>query len=94
MAFRLSTEQFSYVGADLRRVVEPGRVSVQVGTSSADLPLTADLLLRGGSSSWSSVASTSRDRRRVTAAGDASGREPTQVPATTRSREVAASPGP
>jgi beta-glucosidase len=47
VAFRLSTEQLSYVGADLRRVVEPGRVSVQVGSSSADLPLTADLLLRG-----------------------------------------------
>jgi beta-glucosidase len=47
VAFRLSTEQLSYVGADLRRVVEPGRVSVQVGTSSVDLPLTAELVLRG-----------------------------------------------
>jgi beta-glucosidase len=47
VVFHLSTEQFSYVGADLRRVVEPGRVSVQVGRSSVDLPLTAELLLRG-----------------------------------------------
>ncbi|MBA2721022.1 MAG: glycoside hydrolase family 3 C-terminal domain-containing protein [Chloroflexi bacterium] len=47
VVFRLSTEQFSYVGADLRRVVEPGRVSVQVGRSSADLPLTAELHLQG-----------------------------------------------
>jgi len=47
VVFQLSTEHFSYVGADLRRVVEPGRVSVQVGSSSADLPLTAELLLRG-----------------------------------------------
>jgi beta-glucosidase len=47
VVFHLSTQQFSYVGADLRRVVEPGRVSVQVGSSSADLPLTAELLLRG-----------------------------------------------
>ena len=47
VVFRLSTEQFSYVGADLRRVVEPGRVSVQVGTSSVDLPLAAELVLRG-----------------------------------------------
>ena len=47
VVFRLSTEQFSYVGADLRRVVEPGRVSVQVGSSSADLPLAAELRLRG-----------------------------------------------
>jgi hypothetical protein len=31
----------------MRRVVEPGRVSVQVGSSSADLPLTAWLELRG-----------------------------------------------
>ena len=47
VAFSLSTEQFSYVGADLRRVVEPGRISVQVGVSSVDLPLTAQLQLRG-----------------------------------------------
>jgi beta-glucosidase len=47
VVFRLSTEQFSYVGADLRRVVEPGRVSVQVGRSSVDLPLTTELILRG-----------------------------------------------
>jgi beta-glucosidase len=47
VAFRVSTEQLAYVGADLRRVVEPGRVGVQVGTSSADLPLTAELVLRG-----------------------------------------------
>ncbi len=47
VVFRLSTEQFSYVGADHRRVVEPGRVSVQVGASSADLPLAAELVLRG-----------------------------------------------
>jgi beta-glucosidase len=47
IAFRLSTEQLSYVGADLRRVVEPGQVSVQVGVSSADLPLAATLVLRG-----------------------------------------------
>ena len=45
--FELSTEQLSYVGADLRRVVEPGHVSVQVGCSSADLPLAAQLELRG-----------------------------------------------
>jgi beta-glucosidase len=47
IAFRLSTEQLSYTGADMRRVVEPGRVSVQVGPSSADLPLAAGLELRG-----------------------------------------------
>ena len=47
VTFVLSTEHLSYVGADLHRVVEPGRVSVQVGTSSVDLPLAAELLLRG-----------------------------------------------
>jgi beta-glucosidase len=47
VAFHISTQQFAYVGADYRRVVEPGRVSVQVGRSSADLPLTAELHLRG-----------------------------------------------
>jgi beta-xylosidase len=47
VAFQFSTEQLSYVAADLRRVVEPGRVSVQVGHSSTDLPLAAELLLRG-----------------------------------------------
>jgi beta-glucosidase len=47
IAFRMSTEQLCYVGADLRRVVEPGRVSVQIGTSSVDLPLAAELRLRG-----------------------------------------------
>ena len=47
VSFHLATEQLSYVGADMRRVVEPGRVSVQVGHSSADLPLTAGLVLEG-----------------------------------------------
>ena len=47
VSFRLSTEQFSYVDATYRRVVEPGRVSVQVGASSTDLPLTAGLMLVG-----------------------------------------------
>jgi beta-glucosidase len=47
VAFRLSTEQFSYVGADLRRVVEPGRVSGEGGCSAADVALTAELVLQG-----------------------------------------------
>jgi beta-glucosidase len=41
VAFRLSTEQLAYTGADYRRVIEPGTVRLWVGTSSADLPLTA-----------------------------------------------------
>jgi beta-glucosidase len=47
VVFTLSTEQFAYVDAGYHRVVEPGRVSVQVGRSSTDLPLTAVLTLVG-----------------------------------------------
>jgi len=39
VSFRLAAEQFAYVGADYRRVVEPGVIRVFVGSSSADLPL-------------------------------------------------------
>jgi beta-glucosidase len=45
--FRLSTEQLCYTGADHRRVVEPGRVRVMVGHSSADLPQSLGLTLEG-----------------------------------------------
>ena len=41
VSFTLSAEQFAYVGADYRRVVEPGAIRLLVGTSSADLPLDA-----------------------------------------------------
>lgn len=47
VSFRLSAEQFAYVGADLRRVVEPGRIQLFAGTSSADLPLSAQIELVG-----------------------------------------------
>ncbi len=47
VTFRLSTEQLAYVGADYRRVVEPGLVRLFVGRSSADLPLSASLTLVG-----------------------------------------------
>ena len=47
VTFFLSTEQFAYVGADHRRVIEPGRITIHVGTSSVDLPLTATLTLEG-----------------------------------------------
>ncbi len=47
VSFVVSTEQLAYTGADLRRVVEPGRVGIHVGTSSVDLPLTATLTLVG-----------------------------------------------
>jgi beta-glucosidase len=47
VSFRLASEQLSYVGADYRRVVEPGLVRVFVGSSSADLPLTGQVELVG-----------------------------------------------
>ena len=47
VSFTLAAEQFAYVGADYRRVVEPGSISILVGTSSVDLPLTATLTLVG-----------------------------------------------
>ncbi|HEV8402236.1 MAG TPA: glycoside hydrolase family 3 N-terminal domain-containing protein [Candidatus Limnocylindrales bacterium] len=47
VAFTLHADQFAYTGADLRRVIEPGRVSLLVGRSSDDLPLQATIELVG-----------------------------------------------
>ena len=47
VSFRLSAEQFAYVGADYRRVVEPGVIKLFVGRSSTDLPLSAQFELVG-----------------------------------------------
>jgi beta-glucosidase len=47
IAFHLWSEQLAYTGVDRRRVVEPGTVSLFVGRSSADLPLTARVELVG-----------------------------------------------
>jgi beta-glucosidase len=47
VAFILSAEQLAYVGADYRRVIEPGVIKVFVGTSSDDLPLAAQFELVG-----------------------------------------------
>ena len=47
VTFRISAEQFAYTGADRRCVVEPGTIGIAVGTSSADLPLTATVTLTG-----------------------------------------------
>jgi len=43
--FQLTAEQLAFTGADYRRVVEPGDVTVQVGTSSADLALSVTITL-------------------------------------------------
>jgi beta-glucosidase len=47
VTFRLAAEQFCYTGADLRRVVEPGTITLSVGTSSVDRPLMAPIELVG-----------------------------------------------
>jgi beta-glucosidase len=47
VTFRLAAEQFAYVGADYRRVIEPGTIRLWVGTSSCDLPLEATVELVG-----------------------------------------------
>jgi beta-glucosidase len=47
VTFRLAAEQLAFTGLDGQLVLEPGRVRVMVGTSSADLPCQADLELTG-----------------------------------------------
>jgi beta-glucosidase len=47
VAFRLHAEQLAFTGVDGRLVIEPGRHLVMVGTSSADLPLQAELEVIG-----------------------------------------------
>ena len=47
VSFTIAAEQFAYVGADHRRVVEPGIIAVHVGTSSVDLPVSTEIRLVG-----------------------------------------------
>jgi beta-glucosidase len=45
--FRLAVEQLAFTGVDGRLRIEPGRVTVMVGSSSADLPCTAEIEIVG-----------------------------------------------
>jgi len=47
VSFTMSSEQFAFTGVDLRRIVEPGRVTLSIGTSSADRPLSTTITLVG-----------------------------------------------
>jgi beta-xylosidase len=47
VTFRLAAEQLAFTDLDGRLVVEPGRVALMVGTSSADLPCTAEIEIVG-----------------------------------------------
>lgn len=47
VTFRLHTHQLGYYGEDMRYAVHPGSVEVEVGRSSADLPLRGRFEIRG-----------------------------------------------
>ncbi|MGA3057337.1 MAG: glycoside hydrolase family 3 N-terminal domain-containing protein [Candidatus Limnocylindrales bacterium] len=47
LRFRLAVEQLAFTGVDGRLRVEPGRVTVMAGTSSTDLPCTAQIEITG-----------------------------------------------
>jgi beta-glucosidase len=45
--FLVDADRFSFTGLELRRIVEPGVVTLSVGLGSTDRPLTASLTLTG-----------------------------------------------
>ena len=47
VSFTLHSEQFAFTGVDLRQVIEPGIVTLSVGTSSVDRPLSTMIELVG-----------------------------------------------
>ncbi len=47
ITFRLHADRTSFTGRDLTRIVEPGTITVTVGGSSDDLPLTGSFTLTG-----------------------------------------------
>jgi beta-xylosidase len=47
ITFRVHADRTSFTGRDLTRVVEPGNITVYVGGSSDDLPLTGSFILTG-----------------------------------------------
>ncbi|MFC8361204.1 fibronectin type III-like domain-contianing protein [Streptomyces griseorubiginosus] len=47
VTFRLHTDWLAYTGPDLRRIVEPGAITVMLGASSTDIRLTGTLRLTG-----------------------------------------------
>ena len=75
VTFRLAAEQLAFTGLDGRLVLEPGRVRLMVGTSSADLPCQADLELTGeAGGARAALALPDRGRRRLTFAAASRGR--------------------
>lgn len=47
LRFRLAVEQLAFTGVDGRLRIEPGRITVMAGSSSADLPCTAQIEIVG-----------------------------------------------
>ncbi|GHB92579.1 glycosyl hydrolase [Streptomyces umbrinus] len=47
VTFRLHADRLAYTGPELHRIVEPGEISVMLGTSSTDIRLTGTLHLTG-----------------------------------------------
>ena len=47
VVFALAIEQLAFIGVDGRPVVEPGRIEIMVGTSSADLPCRSEFTITG-----------------------------------------------
>lgn len=47
VSFRLHADRLAYTGPELRRIVEPGEITVMLGTSSTDIRLTAGVHLTG-----------------------------------------------
>ena len=62
VTFHVHTDRTSFTGRDLVRVVEPGEIEVQVGTSAGDLPARGSVVLTGP------VRPTGPDRRLTTPA--------------------------
>jgi beta-glucosidase len=58
--FRVHADRTAFTARDLRRIVEPGEIRIEVGTSSADLPCRGTIHLTGA------VREVGRDRRLVT----------------------------
>ena len=89
--FTLHAEQFAYTGADCRRVVEPGGISLHVGRSSADLPF--ERRDRAGRRNRRAARPAPLPDRHAgqlkRSAAAVSGARPRAVPATSRSRRAA-----
>lgn len=47
MTFDIRSEMYAHTTADLRRIVEPGRIQLSAGASSADLPTSVTIGLTG-----------------------------------------------